>query len=71
MLSYVVCTAVEFVWNEGGVVQLPAPYITLCDFFVGFACFSESFAKFGVLKMPVKGKGRLDYFFCSDVFKPK
>ena len=33
MLLDVVCTAGEFVWNEGGVVQLPAPYITLCDFF--------------------------------------
>ena len=33
MLLYVVCTAGEFVWNEGGVVQLPAPYITLCDIF--------------------------------------
>ena len=33
MLLYVVCTAGEFVWNEGGVVQLPAPYIKLCDFF--------------------------------------
>ena len=32
MLLYVVCTAGEFVWNEGGVVQLPAPFITLCDF---------------------------------------
>ena len=25
MLLYVVCTAGELVWNEGGVVQLPAP----------------------------------------------
>ena len=32
MLLYVVCTAGEFVWNEGGIVQLPAPYITMCDF---------------------------------------
>jgi hypothetical protein len=33
---YVVCTVGEFDWNEGGVVhmvQLPAPYITLCEFF--------------------------------------
>ena len=29
---YVVCKSGEFVWNEGGVVQLTAPYITLCDF---------------------------------------
>ena len=33
MLLYDVCTAGEFVWNEGGVVQLPEPYITLCDDF--------------------------------------
>ena len=31
------CTAGEFVWNEGGTVPatcylLPAPYITMCDF---------------------------------------
>ena len=32
MLLYVVCTAGEFVWNEGGVVQLPAPYVMLGDF---------------------------------------
>ena len=32
ILLYVMCIAGEFVWNEGGVVQLPAPYITLCDF---------------------------------------
>ena len=32
MLLYVVCAAGEFIWNEGGVVLLPAPYITLCDF---------------------------------------
>ena len=32
MLLYVACTAGKFVWNEGGVVQLPAPYITMCDF---------------------------------------
>ena len=32
MLLYVVCTVGEFVWNEGGVVQLPAPYIMLSDF---------------------------------------
>ena len=37
MLLYVLCTAGEFVWNEGGVVPatcylLPAPYITMCDF---------------------------------------
>ena len=32
MPLYVVCTAGEFVWNEVGAVQLPAPYITLCDF---------------------------------------
>ena len=30
MLLYVVCTAGDFVWNGGGVVQLPAPYITFC-----------------------------------------
>ena len=29
MLLYVVYTDGEFVWNEGGVVRLPAPYITL------------------------------------------
>ena len=34
MLLYVVCTAGEFVLNEGGVVQLDSPYITLCDFFM-------------------------------------
>ena len=33
MLLYVVCTAGEFVLNDGGVVQLPVPYITSCDFF--------------------------------------
>ena len=38
MLLYVVCTAGEFVWNEGGIVPatcylLPVPYITMCDFF--------------------------------------
>ena len=38
MLLYVVCTAGEFVWNEGGIVPatcylLPAPYIMMCDFF--------------------------------------
>ena len=32
MLLYVVCTAGEFVWNEVVVVQLPAPYISMCDF---------------------------------------
>ena len=32
MLLYVVCTAGKFVWNEAGVVLLPAPYITLRDF---------------------------------------
>ena len=32
MLLYVVCTAGEVVWNESSVLQLPAPYITLCDF---------------------------------------
>ena len=37
MLLYVVRTAGEFVWNDGSVVQLPAPYITLCDFFKGGA----------------------------------
>ena len=36
MLLYVVCKAGEFVWNEGGVVQLPAPYNTLCDILSGF-----------------------------------
>ena len=39
MLLYALCTAGEFVWNEGGVVPatcylLPAPYITICDFLV-------------------------------------
>jgi hypothetical protein len=29
---YVVCTAGEFVWNGGSVVQLHAPYIPLCAF---------------------------------------
>ena len=33
-MLYNVYTAGEFVWNEGGDVQLPAPYITLCDFFI-------------------------------------
>jgi hypothetical protein len=35
MLLYVVCTAGEFFWNEGGVVPATryAPYITMCDFF--------------------------------------
>ena len=33
-LLYVVCTAGEFVWNEDGVVQLPAPFIMLFDFFI-------------------------------------
>ena len=32
MLLYVVSTAGEFVCNEGSVVQLPAPSITMCDF---------------------------------------
>jgi hypothetical protein len=36
MLLYVVCTAGEFVWKAGGIVQLPAPYIMLCDFFENF-----------------------------------
>ena len=35
--EYVVCTAGEFFWNEGGVVPAtcylqPGPYITMCDF---------------------------------------
>ena len=36
MLLYVVCSCTldDFVWNEGGVVQLSAPYITLCNFFL-------------------------------------
>ena len=32
MLLFVVSTAGEFVWNEGGAVQLPAPYIMVFDF---------------------------------------
>ena len=32
MLLYVVCTAGSFVYNKSGVVQPPAPYITMCDF---------------------------------------
>jgi hypothetical protein len=36
-LCHVVCTAGEFVWNEGSVEPatcylLPAPYIKMCDF---------------------------------------
>ena len=47
MLLYVLCTADEFVWNEGGVVPatcylLPAPYITMCDFSHLFGAFSFS-----------------------------
>ena len=42
MLLYVVCNAGEFIWNAGGVVQLPAPYITLCDFYLRSANFSVS-----------------------------
>ena len=38
MLLYVLCTVGEFVWNEGGVVQLPAPCITLCDFLLDIWC---------------------------------
>ena len=38
------CTAGEFDWNEGGVVQLPAPYITLCDF---LGTFSGNFDETG------------------------
>ena len=34
MFLYVVCTAGEFVWNKGGDLQLPAPYITICDFVI-------------------------------------
>ena len=30
----------EFAWNEGGVVQLPAPYITLYDFLMGLPAIS-------------------------------
>jgi hypothetical protein len=37
MLLNVVCTAGEFVWNEGGVVQLHAPYIMLSDFWSALA----------------------------------
>ena len=31
---YVVSTSGEFVWNEGVVVQLPAPFITMGDLFI-------------------------------------
>jgi hypothetical protein len=37
MLLYVVCTAGESVYNEGGdraCYLLPAPYITMCDFYL-------------------------------------
>jgi hypothetical protein len=27
MLLFVVCTAGEFVWNKGGVMQLPVPVV--------------------------------------------
>ena len=44
MLLYVVCTAGEFVWNEGGVV--PAPIMQLNVFFLVYqkhVCLNDTF----------------------------
>ena len=56
MLLYVVCTAGEFVWNEGGVVQVPAPYITLCHFLHGIYAWK-------VIKVTAESMPRLTIIF--------
>ena len=50
---YVVCTAGEFVWNEGCVVQLPAPYIMLCDFYVLICILVQFWQPTGELSLQI------------------
>ena len=52
MLLYVVYTAGEFVWKEGGVVQLPAPYIALCDFFVQISSILVEISRHTEFQLP-------------------